>query len=90
MIEHAGPEGHRTGLDVAAELRSANPTAIILLVTMIDPQRLEPRCHELGVRLVEKGCPDLENEVVREIAEGLANKSGTPGQEGRRDEAQRR
>jgi DNA-binding NarL/FixJ family response regulator len=72
-IERAGPEGLKTGLDVAAELRRVAPSAIILLITLVDPDRVLARCEELGVHLVEKGSADLENEVIREIAEGLAN-----------------
>ena len=72
VIERAGPEGPKTGLDVAAELRVSSPTAIILLITLVDPDRVRSRCDELRVRLVEKGSADLENEVIREITEGLA------------------
>ncbi len=76
VIERAGPEGHKTGLDVAAELRTVAPSATIVLVTLVDPQRIQRRCAELRVRLVEKGSPDLENDIIQEIVDGLANNGG--------------
>lgn len=72
-LERCGPEGRKTGLDVARELRAVAPDMPILLVTLVDPQRLQPDCDELYVTLVEKGRPDLESEIIREVSEGLAN-----------------
>jgi CheY-like chemotaxis protein len=72
-LERCGPEGRKTGLDVARELRAAAPDMPILLVTLVDPQRLQPDCDELYVTLVEKGRPDLESEIIREVSEGLAS-----------------
>ncbi len=66
-LERAGPEGRKTGLDVAREMRRACPAAMILLVTMADPYKLMGPCDELGVRLIEKGRPDLEEEIIREL-----------------------
>lgn len=76
-IERAGPEGAKNGLDVAAELREVAPNAIILLVTLVDPERVHARCTELNVHLVEKGAPDLEEEVIRELVGGLAHHAAT-------------
>jgi DNA-binding NarL/FixJ family response regulator len=79
-LERCGPEGRKTGLDVARELRAAAPNAAILLVTLADPQRLQPDCDELYVTLVEKGRPDLEDEIIREVNEGLASEPRPPEQ----------
>jgi CheY-like chemotaxis protein len=73
VIERAGPEGPKTGLDVAAEMRAVAPGATILLVTLVDPERVQARCEQLGVRLVEKGSAELEGDVIREITHGLRN-----------------
>lgn len=70
-LARAGPEGAKTGLDVAEVLRAQAPTATILLVTMVDPERVWSRCNALGVILVEKGRGDLEHEVLRELRNGL-------------------
>jgi DNA-binding response OmpR family regulator len=66
-----GPAGPKNGLDVAQELRRRSPKAGILLVTLVDPARLPDRCDALRVRLVEKGRPDLEEELLREAREAL-------------------
>jgi DNA-binding NarL/FixJ family response regulator len=76
-IERAGPEGLKTGLDVAAELRAVTPSAAILLITLVDPHKVTHRCEELGVHLIEKGSPDLENDIIREIVEALANNASS-------------
>ena len=47
--------------------------AAILLVTLADPAPLRPACDELYVTLVEKGRPDLEDEIIREVVAGLAD-----------------
>ena len=73
LLEGAGPEGPKTGLDVAEVLRRSVPSATILLITLVDPQRLYSRCEALGVRLVQKARTDLEDEIVREVQEGLLN-----------------
>ena len=67
----AGTQGAKTGLDVARELRAASPEAAIFLVTMADPERLQSRCDELGVTLIEKGRGDLEETVLREVRDAL-------------------
>lgn len=72
-LERFGPEGRKTGLDVARALRAAAPGAAILLVTLADPAPLRPACDELYVTLVEKGRPDLEDEIIREVVAGLAD-----------------
>ena len=72
-LEQTGSEeDFKTGLDVAEELRRMGSRATILLITLApDPERLEQRCETLGVRFVEKGRPDLEAEIVREVQEAL-------------------
>jgi DNA-binding NarL/FixJ family response regulator len=67
-----GPAGPKNGLDVAQELRRRCPGVGILLVTLVDPARLADRCDALNVRLVEKGRPDLEQEILREAQDALA------------------
>jgi len=76
-IERAGPEGAKNGLDVAAELRAVAPNAVIMLVTLVDPERVHGRCTELNVHLVEKGSPELEDDVIRELVGGLAHHATT-------------
>ncbi len=71
-LEQTGSdEDLKTGLDVAEELRRMGSCAAILLITLVEPDRLWSRCEKLGVRFVEKGRPDLEDEIVREIREAL-------------------
>ncbi|GEM_PF-6630535 len=74
-----GPEGPKTGLDVARELRSASPDCTILLVTLVDPERLWAACEELGVTLIEKGRADLEDEILREVRRGIVRSAGGSG-----------
>jgi DNA-binding NarL/FixJ family response regulator len=76
-IERAGSEGAKNGLDVAAELRAVAPNALIMLITMVDPERVHGRCTELHVHLIEKGSPELEDDVIRELVGGLAHRAAT-------------
>ena len=77
-LERSGPEGARTGLDVASQLRHSRSDAAVFLVTMKDPEKLRAQCDELGVILIEKKRPDLVDEIVREIREALSTGSGGP------------
>lgn len=74
VLQRSGPEGARTGLDVARVLRSASPDTPVLLVTLVPPEKLRPQCEQLGVILIEKGRGDLEDEIVREIREALSER----------------
>jgi hypothetical protein len=44
---------------------------------MMEAERVHARCTELNVHLVEKGLPDLEDEVIRELVGGLAHRAAT-------------
>ena len=77
-LERSGPEGARTGLDVASQLRHGRCDAAVFLVTMVDPEKLREQCDELGVILIEKRRPDLEGEMVREIREAFSTGSAGP------------
>ncbi len=81
VLSRGGPAGPKTGLDVAAELRKTTPDGTILLITMMDPERVRVRCEDLGVILVEKGSADLEAEVLREVREALGVAEPRPPRE---------
>ncbi len=76
ILEAGGPAGARTGLDVARELRAISPAARIFLVTLADVHAIAATSEQLGVRIIEKGRGDLEDEIVREMREGLFDGAG--------------